>query len=191
MGAQPQTRALDLRVVELASRQHGVVTRAQLLGLGLGRRAIGHRLACGRLHPVHRGVYALGRPGLTREGVWLAAVLSWGPGAVLSHRAAAARWEIWPFGSPDPEVTIGRSMRRRSGIGLHYSKLPPDEVTVVKGIPVTIVARTIFDLAASEGERHIARVMREADVRRLWGQLSILDMLARHPGRRGASVNRR
>ena len=82
-------------------------------------------------------------------------------------------------------------MRRRSGIGLHYSKLPPDEVTVVKGIPVTIVARTIFDLAASEGERRIARVMREADVRRLWGQLSILDMLARHPGRRGASVIRR
>ena len=78
----------------MAAEQHGVVTRAQLLGLGLTSDAIDHRLRKGRLHRVHRGVYAVGRPQLTRHGVLLAAVLSCGPGAALSHAAAAELWGI-------------------------------------------------------------------------------------------------
>src|SRR4051812_3807674 len=78
----------------LARRQHGVITRAQLLTGGVSAEGIKHRVAKGRLHPVRRGVYAVGRPQLTRQGNWMAAVLAAGPGAALSHFAAGALWEI-------------------------------------------------------------------------------------------------
>jgi hypothetical protein len=71
-----------------------VVVRAQLVALGVGSRAIEHRVAKGRLHIVHRGVYAVGHPRLSREGRWMAAVLVAGRGAVLSHRSAAALWGV-------------------------------------------------------------------------------------------------
>src|SRR6185295_17101171 len=80
----------------LARAQHGVISRDQLLGLGYSRRAIQHREAKGRLHPVRRGVFAVGRPHLTRYGDWMAAVLAGGPGAVVSHHSAAALWQIRP-----------------------------------------------------------------------------------------------
>src|SRR3954465_10231812 len=87
----PADRAIDA----LAENQHGVVSRAQLSELGLGRRAIGHRIEVGRLYRVHRGVYAIvGGRLMTRRAQWMAAVLACGPGAVLSHLAAAALWAI-------------------------------------------------------------------------------------------------
>src|SRR3954449_6203043 len=80
----------------LAREQHGVVSRSQLLECGLGADAIKHRVSRGRLHPVARGVYAVGRRELTREGRWMAAVLSCGPEAVLSHASSGSLWEIVP-----------------------------------------------------------------------------------------------
>jgi hypothetical protein len=74
----------------LAERQHGVVTRGQLLERGFSAQSVKHRITNGRLHPVWRGVYALGRPQLTRYGRWMAAVLSCGPEAVLSHDDASS-----------------------------------------------------------------------------------------------------
>ena len=76
----------------LADAQHGVVTHGQLLRLGFSPAAIKHRVAEGRLHPLWRGVYAVGRPQLTRHGRWMAAVLVCGEGAGLSHASAAALW---------------------------------------------------------------------------------------------------
>jgi hypothetical protein len=100
-------------------RQHGVIARRQLLEFGLGAEAIKSRIATGRLHPVHRGVYAVGRPGLTREGLWMAAVLACGPGAVLSHGSAAALWGIRrPVARID--VTVPAHVTRsRPGISVH------------------------------------------------------------------------
>src|SRR4051794_19674881 len=98
-------------VWELARLQHGVVSRAQLLERGLLAGAIKHRVRRGRLHPVARGVYAVGRPELTREGRWMAALLTCGPEAVLSHGSAAALWGIgaeWRL-----EVSIPLSLDRR------------------------------------------------------------------------------
>ncbi|MQA74446.1 MAG: hypothetical protein GEU88_08940 [Solirubrobacterales bacterium] len=69
-----------------------VVTRPQLLERGVNSDAIQHRIEKRRLHPVRRGVYILGRPELTQHGVWMAAVLSCGPAAVLSHTSGAALW---------------------------------------------------------------------------------------------------
>jgi predicted transcriptional regulator of viral defense system len=82
------------QIAALAARQHGVVSRAQLLALGLGQGAIDHRVVRGLLHPVHRGVYAVGHSVLGPRGQWLAAVLAARPGAVLSHSSAAALWGI-------------------------------------------------------------------------------------------------
>src|SRR5258708_1957313 len=90
IGGKSFAHALDRAVAALAARQHGVVSRRQLLDMGTGRRAIDLRIERGWLHRVHRGVYAVGHPQITREGHWLAAVLACGSDAVLSHRSAAA-----------------------------------------------------------------------------------------------------
>ncbi len=87
--------------------------------MGLSRHAIDHRIACGRLHPLWRGVYAVGRPTVSQRGRWMAAVLSCGPDAMLSHRSAASLWGlVEPFGGIDIVVPAGATRRRR-GIKIH------------------------------------------------------------------------
>jgi very-short-patch-repair endonuclease len=81
-----QTKLQSRAVWALAERQHGVVARRQLLAHGLSAGAIHHRIENGRLHQVHRGVYAVGRPQLTRYGSWMAAVLACGTRAALGAR---------------------------------------------------------------------------------------------------------
>ena len=89
-----QPRPVDLAIARLAERQHGVIGYPQLRALGLSRQVIHHRVRKGRLHRIHRGVYAVGYPKLTPKGHRMAAVLAYGPDAVLSHRSAAAHWGI-------------------------------------------------------------------------------------------------
>src|SRR4051794_7755647 len=93
-GLGPLTLAMRRKLAPLAARQHGVVTARQLVALGLDDAAVWRQVEAGRLHRVHRGVYAVGHGRLTREGRWLAAVLRCGSGAVLSHGSAAALWGI-------------------------------------------------------------------------------------------------
>src|SRR3954447_7604269 len=145
IGGQLTPRPLDAAIAALAERQHGVVGRAQLLAAGVSARAIEHRLATRRLHRVHRGVYAVGHPVLSMRGHWTAGVLAAGPGAVLSHRAAAALWAIRAGSTIE---VIAPTRRRRPGIVIHCAALAADEYTVRDGIAVTTVARTILDLAA-------------------------------------------
>lgn len=105
------------RAWELAGRQHGVVARRQLLGLGFNAREIEHRVARGRLHVVMRGVYAVGWPRLTQRRRWMAAVLASGEGAMLSHRSAAALWGIVREQRGLIDVSVGRrSELRRPGL---------------------------------------------------------------------------
>jgi hypothetical protein len=167
----------------LAERQHGVVGRAQLSELGLGDGAIEHRLKLGRLRPVHRGIYTIGHRLLTPEGRWMAATLAYGPGAVLSHRAAAALWGMregaWV------EVTVPSGRHGRNGIHVHRGKLPPDERTTHRGIPTTTVPRTLLDISAVV-QRHEARsALRRAEQLRLTDPLSLHDLVARYPRRPG------
>jgi predicted transcriptional regulator of viral defense system len=133
------------QIAALAARQHGVVSRAQLLGLGLGQGAIDHRVGRGLLHPVHRGAYAVGHSVLGPRGQWLAAVLAAGPGAVLSHSSAAALWGIRDAEGARPEVTVARR-RRLTSVTTHRIALAEDEITINDGIPVTTPARTLLDL---------------------------------------------
>src|SRR3954449_12132890 len=130
-----RSHSVDAAIAVIAARQHGVIARIQLMGLALGRKAIDHRVKLGRLHIVHRGVYAVGHARLTIEGRWMAAVLAGGEGAVLSHRSAAMLWGIRMTDRTLIEITAARWAPGRAGVERHCSKLPIDEVTVHRGIP--------------------------------------------------------
>jgi len=170
----------------VAAEQHGVVSIAQLRDLGLGGSGVRHRVAGGRLHRVHRGVYAVGHRLLTAEGRWMAAVLAFGPGAVLSHRPAGAHHglRIW---TGRPAVTVSGRPAGRPDIEVHRTLLPSDEWVLREGIPVTTVARTIFDCSAQVSAHALRQMIREAEVRGLHGSLSLRDLLARHPRRHGSA----
>jgi REase_MTES_1575 len=133
---------------------------------------------------------AVGHDVPTREANWMAAVLAAGEGAVLSHRDAASLWGIRPNARPLIEITSPSSQRRRRGIQFHRSSLPADETTSHDGIPVTTVPRTLFDLATILSFRQLERALNEAEVRRLWHAVSLLDLLRRYPRRTGSPLVR-
>lgn len=162
------TRPVDAAIAAIAARQHGVIARIQLLRLGLGRKAIDHRVKLGRLHVVHRGVYAVGHARLTIHGRWMAAVLASGEEARLSFRSGGMLWNIRRTERGLIEVTSPHRGRGRPGIQRHHAELPPDEVTGHQGIPVTTVPRTLLDLATVLTPHQLARAVNEAEVQRLW-----------------------
>lgn len=184
MRAQHDT---DRRLAALAARQHGVVSRRQLERLGLGRGAIARRIECGRLHVLHRGVYAVGHRALTREARWLAAAMACGGGAVLSHTTAAAAWGLRGSSAARIDVTVSLAGRRApAGVRLHRVGTLADADRVRLGaLPVTTVARTLFDLAQVLPQRALERALEEAEARHLdTTRLPVL--LAAHPTRHGA-----
>lgn len=153
---------IDRLIAELADRQHGVVATWQLVALGLTHDDIGYRAQSGRLHRIHRGVYAVGYRKLTRQGHRMAAVLAYGPDAVLSHRSAAAHWDLGS-GSYRIEVTTPKERRSRKTIRVHTATLHEQERTTHDGIPITTVARTIFDLAAQTQQDGLTYLIEAAD----------------------------
>jgi hypothetical protein len=180
-----ETRALEQgRALErLGGRQYGVVTRAQLIALGLDHGAIDWRLRSGRLRLIHRGVYALGPGPLVQRGHWLAAVLAYGEGATLSHLSAAALWGLAGPRGP-AHVTSGHGRPGRAGIRLHRTKLAPDERVLHDRIPVTTVARTIFDAAEIVDEQQLGGIWEEADRLKLLQLREVETVCERNPGRR-------
>jgi very-short-patch-repair endonuclease len=115
----------------------------------------------------------------------MAAVLASGPDAVLSHWSAAALWMIRSNSRSIIDVTDPVKSRSWDGIRRHHKALPPDEVTVKEGIPVTTVPRTILDLSATEPLHVVKALLREAEFRQLHDRLSLWDLVERYPGRRG------
>lgn len=158
-------RELDAAIWALVRRQHGVIARRQLLELGLTPRRIERRIASGRLHPVWRGVYAVGRPLLDRRGRWMAAVLACGSGAVLSHGSAAA---LWGFGHQrggviEVSVPAGRRSRLR-GVRVHRrAEALLKAVTTHDGIPLTSPVLTLVDQARRLPPMQLERAVNEAD----------------------------
>jgi very-short-patch-repair endonuclease len=167
-GSSDQSRAeagRDAVIWALVRRQHGTIARRQLLSLGLSPRQIERRIASGRLHPVWRGVYAVGRPLLDRRGRWMAAVLACGPDATLSHGSAAA---LWGFGSESAgmiEVSVpsGRRSRLR-GIQVHRrAEAVLGDVAVHEELPLTSPMRTLIDQATQLRPMQLERAVNEAD----------------------------
>jgi very-short-patch-repair endonuclease len=154
-------------------------------------RGIADWIRAGRLHRLYRGVYAVGHDRLRLEGRWLAAVMACGPGAVLSHRDAAALWELRQSNSGVIDVTVpSRNGRiRRAGIRLHRSgRLAAAEVTVRHGIPVTTVARTLLDLADGLERQALRRTITEAEYLDLFDLTAINAVVQNNPGRSGARL---
>jgi hypothetical protein len=157
----------DSEMARVAGRQHGVISVQQLAAAGLDKHAVAWRVRTGRLHRLHRGVYAVGHRSLSWRGRWMAAVLAAGDGAVLSHHSAAALWEfIRPIGE-SIEVSVGRDTGRgrRAGIRVHRSHtLEPRVTTWRHGIPVTTPARTIADLEGTVAPYLLRRAIRQAEI---------------------------
>jgi hypothetical protein len=170
-------------VAALAGRQHGVVDHSQLLALGVSNDMILGWVRAGRLHRLHRGVYALGHLELTTQGRFLAAVFACGPGAALSHESAAVLWRLRERRGPRIDVTVptpGGRKRRRLVI-VHRGRLEPEEVATKDGIPVTTPTRTVIDLADVLSPRGLERTLDEA----AYLGLDLSDLSPRS-GRRGA-----
>jgi Transcriptional regulator, AbiEi antitoxin len=185
IGGKNSPRCPQERVIgELALRQHGVVSRQQLLHLGFSRRAVDRLRTSGWLRPVHRGVYATASR-LDLRGQWFAALLACGPSAVLSHRSAAALWGLLSDGRLI-DVTTTRSRVRRSGIVMHrIHSLNAQDRAVHEGIPVTSVARTLLDLAAFVVPRRLERAVEQAERLGFFDLREVERLEARSRGRAG------
>ncbi len=180
------TRTDTHRIGRLAAGQHGVVSRRQLLAAGLTHATIGQRVRGGQLVRMHRGVYAVGHRELRSEGHWLAAVLACGRGAVLSHRDAAGLHELRPANHRRIEVTTRGHPRASAAIAVHRTRvLDAEDVTTVAGIPVTTVARTLVDLAGAVPRDHLAKVVKEAERRRVFDLRAVEVAMARTSRRTG------
>ncbi len=190
--ARSKSKTRSANAWEMARRQHGIVTRRALLGLGFSGEAIDHRIEKGRLHPVARGVYAVGWPATTPEQRWISAVLTCGEQAVLSHRSAAALWGIGKERRGQIDVTLRRhGERNRPELRVRTRPaLPERDVTVHRGIPVTTPVRTLVDMANDVGWSIVERAVNDADKRDLVDPETLRDALDGYRGVPGVRLLR-
>jgi hypothetical protein len=178
---------VDRSVAALAGRQHGYVTRPQLLALGLGAHSIKHRVATGRLIPVYNGVYAVGHAPVAAIDRAAAAVLACGPGAALSHGSAASLWGFFKRWTMPFEVTA-ECVHRRRGIAAHRSTtLSRKDLRRHLGIRVTSPARTLLDIAPRLSDRALTRAVNDARLSRYLNLSDLAELLDRSPGHHGAT----
>jgi predicted transcriptional regulator of viral defense system len=179
-GMRAQTTPLDIALAELASRQHGVVSRAQLSMLGFDRGGIDRRVQNRRLHRIYRGVYAVGHTVLTPNARYLAAVLACGPGAVLSHRSAASFWGLLRTAAARVDVTVPHTsgLRSTAAIAVHRSRRAV-QATTSEAIAVTTAMQTLADLATALPRRQIEKACENAETLRL---LDLRRLDTAHPG---------
>jgi hypothetical protein len=155
------------------------VSRGDLLGIGFTTRAIEHRVKLGRLHPVARGIYAVGWPRMTQERRWMAAVLACGPEAVLSHRSAAALWGIGTEVPGRVDVSVRRRCEHRRP-GVRARSRPS----------LTGLVRTLLDLATELPPRELERAVNEADKHGLIDPEELRGSLDSHVGEPGVRALR-
>jgi very-short-patch-repair endonuclease len=170
MSEQLDLHRIRAAIARIAASQQGVITTHQLIASGLSKSGIWDWVRQGRLHRIHRGVYAVGHPGLSIEGEWMAAVLAYGDSAVLSHRSAAMLWRMLERRRVPVHVSIATRNGRKSrdGIVLHRPlTLLPSQTTSELNIPVTRPARTLADLRRVGPEWEYRRALRQAEFLRL------------------------
>jgi predicted transcriptional regulator of viral defense system/very-short-patch-repair endonuclease len=177
-------------LARMAHRQHGVVSIRQLEGpLGFSERSVSRAVSAGRLHRMHRGVYAVGHTDLSPHGECLAAVLAVGPGALLSYYSAGWLWGIWR-GSPKPihvTASVPRHHPAPTGVVRHRARnLADDDRAFVDGIPVTSVARTLLDLAWKLSGDQLRRALERAEDLGLLDLDELRAIVARNRGHHGA-----
>jgi very-short-patch-repair endonuclease len=173
------------RLAELAGRQHGVISTAQLRALDYSKHRIHSFMVRGHLHQVHRGVYAVGHTNLAIRGRWMAAVLACGPGALLSHRDAAALHDLQRIGSGPIQVSAP-SRHALLGIRSHIVRDPhPEDRVVIDAIPVTSVSATFLSLAEIEAPRTLRSALEQGQRQGKLDFRALEAVIARNPGRHG------
>jgi very-short-patch-repair endonuclease len=182
---------VDARIAAAADRREGVVDRQALEAIGLSGDAIDRRVAAGRLHPLHRGVYAVGHAHLTRNGRCHAALLFAGDGAVLSHRSAADLWELRASKEPEIDVTVATDRRGDAVVRIRRDQLDPKDTMIRQGIRVTKPLRTLLDLAACVDDKQLERAIRQAVYRKLTTTALLAEAVRKRSGRRGAGRMRK
>ena len=185
------TRRIWAAISTVATRQHGVIDRPQLLGCGLSDDAIDRLVRSKRLHRIHEGVYAVGHRALTRHGRFMAAVLSAGSGAVLSHQSAASLWELRSAAEPKIHVIAPTHRRGDTGVVVHRTTIEAIDITTCQGIAVTAPLRTILDLAAVAHENHLEPAIRQAVYRNLTTTALIAEAVDQRSGQRGTKKLRK
>ncbi len=193
MGGAADARSVEAILRRYGVAQHGLVTRRQLLGAGVADHVIERRVRGGRLVRVHRGVYQTGTVAGTyaRE---MAAVLACGGECRVSHRSAAALWDLRPGAARGERVEVtmhGGKRRRIREIRTHQGRdLVPDEITTLHGIPVTTPARTLLDLGECLGPRELEQALARAERSGLVTREEVRAVVRRHPRHRGARALR-
>ena len=183
-------------VADLAERQRGVVSRDQLLRLGITSAAVDHALATARLHSVFRGVAALGHAHLERNAHLNAAIAVCGEGSVVSHGTAAHLLGFWEHPPPGIDVIAPvEAGRKHDGIRRRFVPLPGSrDRWIYDGVPCTSPSRTIIDCAGScrgaSGERRLRRLIEQAAFVQMLNVPEILAILAKGPRRRGSPLLR-
>ena len=181
-------RRRDHDLAALASSQHGVVARRELLEMGFSRDQITQMRAARQLHDVHRGVYAVGHRVLSAWGRWMAAVLACGPGALLSHRSCAALSGVRRTSITYVEVTVPVQRGQIAGVRAYLRRgLVEQDRDEIDGIPCTSLARTLLDLAAILPRREVERACDEAEAQEIFDLRAMDDVLRRSHGRRGTA----
>ena len=182
-------QALAARVARIAARQHGRITREQLINAGVDRNRVTRWVADGRLRREHTGVYVLGHPSREAKGVYMSAVLAAGRDVALSHRPVGYLRRVFRGGTPPrPEVTTSAaSGRKRPGIRIHRSALHRLDVETIEGIPVTTLPRMLLDLAPRLSPEQLARACHEAWIRHGTSPPMVEACIARNPGKPGAA----
>lgn len=186
----------------LADRQHGVVSRRQLIDRGVAESTIGSRAGSGYLHAIFPGVYAVGRRHVSWFGMWLAATMVTGEGAAIGFRSAATMWGFMEHRRTVEVLRIQRSAGHRSQVGIegdhrristHARRtglLPETQVAFLHGIRVTTVERTLLDLAGSLPRGSFERAFIEADRLGLLRDDRLRSLIPQSHGRRGGATYR-
>lgn len=174
-------------LANLAERQHGVVSIRQLRGpLGYSEAAVHRAVSAGRLHRLYRGVFAVGHTNLSLHGQCLAAVLACGPDALLSHVSAAWLWGLTKTSPLPASVTTPLHRKPRPPLRLHEARsLAAEDRALRDGIPVTSLARTLLDLAATVRFEWLEKMIERSEDLELFDLRAVEELLDRTVGHQG------
>jgi very-short-patch-repair endonuclease len=186
------TTPVDVAIAQRAGAQFGVVSRRDLVELGVTKKEIETRITRGGLHVIHRGVYAVGHRVLSFEGRVFAAVAAAGCGAAASHRTGVALWGLVDWQPEVVEVTsLTGAGRSDASLRIHRCRdLHPDDVTIHRGIRVTTLSRSLIDFAGGASRRQVERALSQASLKELYDAAEMDGSLARSNGRHGARLVR-
>jgi hypothetical protein len=181
-------------VAELATRQHGVVSMAQLRALGYAKSTVIEWSSVSHLHALHRGVYAVGHRRLTWYSWCWAAILGAEPNetdevvwpAVASHHSAACLWGLLRYRPDTMHVTAPTRRRAKRRFKVHFSSILAEEDRSLRdGIPVTALPRTLLDLAITARGDQLEGYLERAEERDLFDLAAVEALLTRCGGHRG------